>query len=418
MAAVMRRKSDVRKPRFSKVRPPLTNSLLFDTILQKGILSKIARRHRARQIHSTGCVTDHCRLPRVRFERTEDSVMPFSSIADVFILSAFDRDQWCPVLQARFRVDDLEALRSILGEQANDDPELRHEYLLDDDELSAVVRRFAVLFDPTKLPFERPEISLFRKHSISDAPYLIHTWYELPLLLDGRKKLARMSHEYPPETFEGEDRFDHWVSGGVLSKAEVSEPFRKQIKGYLGIRTVYYTPVGEEWRIPAMQMIMKASGKSGGWNEHFERLEGMLFGYSDAENDWWINVGLKGGGFGGVAICCAVGSEGLAWMEAAGFRALPPSDKPTVKMRSYRGQSEIELQEFFFQESGAEALIRFNVGFNVLGRHMMNMADLRTAGPWDVPSDQIPILNRHLRGLVVVVARRVPPVGSNGTPAP
>jgi hypothetical protein len=44
--------------------------------------------------------------------------MPSSPIADVFILSAFDRDQWCPVLQTRFRVDDLEALKSILGERA------------------------------------------------------------------------------------------------------------------------------------------------------------------------------------------------------------------------------------------------------------------------------------------------------------
>jgi hypothetical protein len=34
---------------------------------------------------------------------------------------------------------------------------------------------------------------------------------KLPLLIDGRKKLARMSDGYPPLTFEGEDRFDHWV---------------------------------------------------------------------------------------------------------------------------------------------------------------------------------------------------------------
>jgi hypothetical protein len=157
--------------------------------------------------------------------------MPRSPTTDVFILSAFDRDQWCPILQTRFRVDDLEALRLILGEQATDDLELRHQYLLDDDELSAVIGRFAVLFDPTKLPFESPDIFLSRQQRTSEAPYLIHTGYELPLLLDGRKKLARMSHEYPPDAFEGEDRFDHWVSDGVLSKTEVSDPFDKPIKG-------------------------------------------------------------------------------------------------------------------------------------------------------------------------------------------
>jgi hypothetical protein len=44
---------------------------------------------------------------------------------DAFILSAFDYDQWCPVLEVRFSVDNFEAIRSILGEQANDDLELR-----------------------------------------------------------------------------------------------------------------------------------------------------------------------------------------------------------------------------------------------------------------------------------------------------
>jgi hypothetical protein len=124
--------------------------------------------------------------------------MPNWPVTNIFTLSAFDRDQWCPVLQTSFRVDDLEALRPILGEQAKDDLELRNQYLLDDDELSAVITRFAVLFDPANLPFERLDISLIRRLRISAAPYLIHTGYELPLLLDGRKKLARMSHEYPP----------------------------------------------------------------------------------------------------------------------------------------------------------------------------------------------------------------------------
>jgi hypothetical protein len=101
------------------------------------------------------------------------------------------------------------------------------------------------------------------------APYLIHTGYELPLLLDGRKKLAFMSHYYPPATFEGEDRFDHWVARGVLHREEVVEPFEKPIKGFLGSRTAFYTPKGEEWRIPAHQLIWDAASKSGGLERLF-----------------------------------------------------------------------------------------------------------------------------------------------------
>jgi hypothetical protein len=56
--------------------------------------------------------------------------MPGSSASPQFMLSAFDREQWCPVLQARFHSNDLDALRLILGEKTKDDPELHHQYIL------------------------------------------------------------------------------------------------------------------------------------------------------------------------------------------------------------------------------------------------------------------------------------------------
>src|SRR6267142_2998610 len=82
--------------------------------------------------------------------------------------------------------------------------------------------------------------------------------------------------------------------------------------------------------IPASRLIWDASDKSGGWNEYFERLEGMLFGYEDWQNDWWIKQWITHGGFGGLSCCCTVTAAGLAWIEAAGFRALPPIDRPTL----------------------------------------------------------------------------------------
>src|SRR5450631_3050074 len=144
-----------------------------------------------------------------------------------------------------------------------------------------------------------------------------------------------MSHAYPPMTFGGEHRFDHWVAEGVLHREEVIEPFDSPGNRYLGHRTVFYTPKGEEWRIRAHKLIWQASARSGGWNEHLERLEGMLFGYEDWQNDWWINHRILGGGFGGARLCCAVGAAGLAWIEAAGFRALPPIDKPALIITDY-----------------------------------------------------------------------------------
>jgi hypothetical protein len=329
--------------------------------------------------------------------------MPPTPPSNHFILEAFDRDQWCPVLQALIRVTDIGVLRAILARAADDDPDLQHTYLLDAEKLAALVAKLHVAFDPGLLEGEDLEITLSRRRRLRDAPYLIHTGYELPLLLDGRKKLARMSHPYPPATFDGEDRFEAWVANGFLHREEVVERLDPPGKKYVGHRMVYYTPKGEEWRIQASKLIWEASGKSGGWNEHFGRLEGMLYGYEEWQNDWWIDVGLLGGGFGGVHFCCAVTADGVAWMEAAGFRALPPIDKPALAVRIYDIAAEAELHAFLMAEPDGAALVRFNV---MGGAARPLMDDFRHGGPWHIPADRIPELNRNLRGSAVIVARR------------
>ena len=161
-----------------------------------------------------------------------------------FILEAFDCDLWCPVAQTLFHVADIGSLRSILKTDAHKDPELDLTYELDDEQIAMLVAQFGVAFDRSQLESADLIIRLFRRRRLSGSPYLIHTGYELPLLLDGRKKLARMPDLYPPMTFDGEDRFDHWVAEGLLHREEVLEPFDSPVKGYLGVRTVYYTPKG------------------------------------------------------------------------------------------------------------------------------------------------------------------------------
>ena len=189
-----------------------------------------------------------------------------------FILEAFDCDLWCPVAQTLFHVADIGSLRSILKTDAHKDPELDLTYELDDEQIAMLVAQFGVAFDRSQLESADLIIRLLRRRRLSGSPYLIHTGYELPLLLDGRKKLARMPDLYPPMTFDGEDRFDHWVAEGLLHREEVLEPFDSPVKGYLGVRTVYYTPKGEEWRIPASKLIWEASSKAGGWNGYLSGL--------------------------------------------------------------------------------------------------------------------------------------------------
>jgi hypothetical protein len=308
-------------------------------------------------------------------------------------VEAFDCDLWCPIAQTLFHIDDIDSLLSILDVPADQDPELRGIYTLDDAEVAALTTRFGVKIDPSLLGSGNFDIVLFRRQRLSAAPYLIHTGYELPLLLDGRKKLARMMHTYPPMTFDGEHRFDHWIAEGLLHREEVIDPSGPDG----GLRTVYYTLKGEEWRIPAMKLIFHASGKSGGWNEYFERLEGMLFGYEDWQNDWWIDHGLQRGRFRGLRFCCPVTLAGLAWMKTAGFRALPPAENPTFVIASYDPDAKDEFHALMLENPDTAAVVRFNV----FGRDVMDFIDLKRAGLRHVPAERISELNRKLQGAVV-----------------
>jgi len=214
-----------------------------------------------------------------------------------FVLQALDPDHGSPVLEAAFFVSEIEHLHALLSD-AGDDPALERGYFLDAAELAAVNQRFGTSFDPNGR-----EVLLEPWHSIRDVPYLIHTGYELPLLLEGRKQLARFSEAYPPNLHWNEEKFDRSVAEGALHKEVVIEPFEQPVhakngSALEGLRTVYYTRKGEEWRIPASRLLRAAAAKSK-WNEDFERMEGMLFGYEEWQSDWWINdIRKRGRKFG------------------------------------------------------------------------------------------------------------------------
>jgi hypothetical protein len=207
-------------------------------------------------------------------------------------LQAIDPDHGCPVLEVAFFVDDPDELAAVIGLGEFSQFGLSADYPIDRAQLTEICHRFRVAFDSGDC-----EIVLSGRMALRHVPYLVHTNYELPMLLEGTKPFARMGEEYPPFEHQDEDRFDRYVAGGMLHKEIVIEPFTRPMRGpfgqsYDGIRHVYYTRIGEEWRIPAWKLVMAASKKSG-WNEHYERLEGMLLGYTEWQMDWWISHTFK-----------------------------------------------------------------------------------------------------------------------------
>lgn len=317
-----------------------------------------------------------------------------------FILQALDPDHGSPVLEAMFLVAELEDLRALL-DAADDDPELERRYTLDAAELAAINERFGIAFDP-----EGREVGLGPWQSIRDVPYLVHGGYELPLLLGCRKQLARFSTEYPPDPHWNEEKFDRYVAAGTLHKEVVVEPFEqphnlKDGRVLEGIRTVYYTRKGEEWRIPASKLVKDAAAKSK-WNEDFERIEGMLFGYEEWQNDWWIAEFRRSRRkFGCLPVYRAVNAKDLAWIETAGYRALPPTDNSTVAVSLLYEPPDDDAARRLMEFSGAVALVHLSVR----SLPFIDLVDGQTGPNYAVPAARIKDLNRNIVGEIEIVAR-------------
>lgn len=319
-----------------------------------------------------------------------------------FILQAIDPDLGHPAFEAMFVVEDPEELRALLGEAAASDPDLEYFYTLETDEAAAITRHFNVGFDPRGC-----DTCLYKWTQRREVPYLVHTGYELALMLDGRKQFARMSFEYPPAQHPGEDRFDRYVAQGLLHKEVELEPFDRPHHmrgGHLieGVRVAYYTPKNEEWRIQAWKLVSKASAK-GGWNDTFERLEGMLFGYEDWQNDWWIeNLHTNRHQFGTSLVCLAVTTAELAGIENAGYRALPPTSRMLKLVSSFDDDFEDKEARRLMESADAVALVRFRVKtLPFLDLVPEKQGRLHTLLP-----DRIKHLNRLIVEDVEVVARR------------
>jgi hypothetical protein len=321
--------------------------------------------------------------------------------APAFILEAIDDDLLYPCLATRFRTADLQKLKTILSVKNGEDPSLERVYLLSAIETAALCDAFDIEFDS-----RNQDVFLF-KDSVRwprCSPYLFHTGYELPLLLDGRKKLAFFYYDSTDDSnFDSrlKARFDHYVAAGLLHEEADLGSTPDAPGRHVG--TIYYAPKGEEWRIPAMKLIRRASGLAGGWNEHFERLEGTLMGYEDWQNNWWLERNARGDSIiYGLSLRCPVTKAGLDWVTLSGNRALPPMEEPTLSIHFSHVLSDEAMELALHENSNIEAFVQFNVR----GRHLMDICDLRLPGPFEIPAAMIADINRKLTRPLHVVARR------------
>lgn len=327
---------------------------------------------------------------------------------DRFILQAIDPLLGCSVLEALILGPDLERLRQILGSDAADDPDLNHGYVLDPGQVSAIAIQFGIAFDPIT-----PETRLDRLNSISKIPYLVHTNYELFLMLDGRKPFATFTISYPIE--DGDDAieiiFEPHVQSGQIVKRVVVEPFDKPIQGYRGrtydgCRHLYYALPGEEWRIDANRVLWRQLDYVA-WNEAMERMWGTLLGYTDAQNDWWIaHLRYEGAtNWGFTTVYTVVDESGLEWIRSSGCRALPwgtPGSEIKLMLRWPR--PDLAALQLWMENTQSAAVIRLGLKRKFLQCRKADLEDGMRS--YRILPGAIPELNGSLAGPIEIIAER------------
>jgi len=179
-------------------------------------------------------------------------------------------------------VHDVPKLIDILG-VSDCDPTFEGEYELTAEDFSCLAREKISI----KLLHGRPTSAgtVRRAVLLDDLPYVVHTNRELPLMLEGMKPLAA----FCAIVRAGDEKIHPWESmSPFVQNGQLTEhSFLLQNDEVLTKYQLYSLP-SESWRLQAYELLMR-SGQESGWNESMERMQGSLLGYSEEENDMYIN---------------------------------------------------------------------------------------------------------------------------------
>ncbi len=129
----------------------------------------------------------------------------------------------------------------------------------------------------------------------AEPPHLVHTGFELVLMIDGRKPFARMGGVYPPHQHYDEDLFDRYVASGYPAQGSGARAVRRAgaVPGWPRLGGFAHCLLHAE----GPGMAHPSSGSSSPKASRQIRLErpvssaseGMLFGYEEWQNDWWLD---------------------------------------------------------------------------------------------------------------------------------
>jgi hypothetical protein len=130
-----------------------------------------------------------------------------------------------------------------------------------------------------------------------ELSYDLHDGYELELMLAGKKPLSFFYENVDVSAADStlpEVDFQKFVDDGRICKEEfiLEAALHPVTQQPIRIRYLFYAIKGEEWRIPAMILVIKtmiANKKAP--DEGLDRIVGSLLGYTNSQNDEYIDSG-------------------------------------------------------------------------------------------------------------------------------
>lgn len=189
----------------------------------------------------------------------------------LFVLKGFDAVTKNVCAECRVRIDDLDQLTAILAPESAPDPGLEGQYVgLSQCEM----QKIGALCIPPIVP-DAILTGLGRPHLAFDAiPYLIHTNFELPLMLDGRKPLAVFGDVYPSDWFDDLlEPFEPYVASGQILRRILDTPvpaLKQHDPDLDGMRDVLFALPDHAWRIDAY--VKDILNRTRDWDDDLERL--------------------------------------------------------------------------------------------------------------------------------------------------
>ncbi|WP_217591164.1 hypothetical protein [Burkholderia sp. GbtcB21] len=301
-----------------------------------------------------------------------------------------------PVASFRVSVDEL---RDILGDSASAVESMKGPgwTMFDSAEfanLNSFLKNF-VEFEPRFFG-----VSIFERDD-RRPPYLIHTGFEAPLFINGKKKLGWLDLSPGMSLFE---KFRMECLERLVNQGELEKYDRTIIDGDGARGRIFYSSPGEGWRVKTYEVLQKVSATTGGWNSGYEEMLGALMGYSDDENRWWILDCMSRDIFpSGMRFYCALESEDLEFVRNGGNKILPWRARDPIIL--HWGVSE---SDEFYKSMIAEAPKKTGVVRIVASLSEVKAIAIEIGSQvYKINFKSIPELNKIIRGEIKIVHERL-----------